>query len=119
MNNDWLQVIHTSGNIDVYNMYGFLYMLKNDSGSRQLHFRNGLPSILLDPTDTTSSKTQLEVETFLGGSFVKILRDLHTVYLPVKSISAIRKVGSVISVVIFGSSEIEEVLLFDDIETEF
>ena len=98
MNNDWAQLNHANGNVTLFNTNTVAYLLKHTAGTRKLGFSNGDDPVILEPGDTLLNKTQAEVETFLGGPFVKMVLDQTTLFVPVKSLVSIHKVGAVITV---------------------
>jgi len=116
MNNDWLQITRVSGDIELYNTDEILYLAK---GTARRVLMKRLPQIILGVGDTTQSKTQLEVETFLGGSFVKVDKGDMDILIPVKSLEYITKIEELVEVRIKGLVDMETITMFDDIETEF
>ena len=101
MNNDWLQISYANGDKELHNTDNLLYLLKNTDQQptiRKLSFLRKFSPIILAAGDTVSSKTQQEVETFLGGPFVKLHLDNTTLFVPVKTLLQIKKVGSNVTV---------------------
>ena len=119
MSNMWIQINKASGVVELVNMDSVNFILKNQDGSRVVHLTPGKDPLFLAGTDTTSSKTQAEVEAFFGHPFIKVLRANHTIYAPVSSLDSIRKAGVVIEVQLKGSATLETVVGFSDISTEF
>ena len=123
MNNDWIQITYVSGDVEVINTDCLLYMIKNSEGTRKMILVYPLQSFVLAGGDTVSSKTQEQVETFLGGPFVKIAETSYTLFVPVKSLSAIKKIGAVIYVKRKDRKEFEStaVILTDEtvLDSEF
>ena len=120
MNNDWLQINYANGDKELHNIDNLLYLLKG-SGLRKLSFLRRFKPILLGPGDTLSSRTQQEVETFIGAAFVKMTLENTSLFIPIKSLLQIKKVGSAITVTMkqhFDETS-GQIDMLDDIGVEF
>ncbi len=82
-------------------MDNVLYLLTNTSYPeklRKLAFLKVFKPIILGAGDTVSSRTQQQVEDFLGAPFVKLSLEDTSLFVPVKVLLQMKKVGSVVTV---------------------
>ena len=120
MNNDWIQISYANGDKELHNTDNVLYLLK-DGPHRKLSLLIGFHPIFLGAGDTLSSKSQQEVENFIGAAFVKLHKGTTTLFVPIKTLLQIKKAGSKVTVTM--KKRMDEasgtITVIDDIGPEF